>query len=131
MHSAFGLRHFVPIQQLLALTRKESSVFSLGVVAPKAAIAARATCDTQLLHCMVAITKEVLVSAQDLAELSGVPYNTIDYWTERKLLSCERVGRTRWYDRTRNLRRVKTIRQLQGEGYSIEAILVEIRRRKL
>lgn len=113
------------------LTGAKGPVASLGVVAPKAAVTACATRETQLPKRMVAMAKEDLVSAQKLAELAGESYNTIDYWTERKLLSCERVGRTRQFDRESCLRRIKTIRNYQRRGYSIEAILDEVKRQKL
>jgi hypothetical protein len=75
--------------------------------------------------------KKDLVSAQDLAKLASEPYNTIDYWTERKILICKRVGRKRLYSRTKNLPRIKLTRHRQNRGHSIEAILDEIRRERL
>ena len=70
------------------------------------------------------------VSARELAKAANVPYNTIDYWSERDLLVYDISKRQRWYDRKRNVRRVTLIRQLQNRGYSIKAILDEIKRRE-
>jgi DNA-binding transcriptional MerR regulator len=75
--------------------------------------------------------KNDLVSAEELARLAGEPYNTIDYWTERKALICKRVGRRRLFNRKINLSRIKFIRQRQGRGHSIDGILDEMRRQKL
>jgi DNA-binding transcriptional MerR regulator len=72
-----------------------------------------------------------LVSAQELAKLASEPYNTVDYWTERKALVCKRVGRRRLYDRKISLARIKFIRHRQSRGHSIDAILDEIHRQKL
>lgn len=80
---------------------------------------------------MVTSKDNDLVSAQELAKLAEEPYNTIDYWTERKLLVCKRRGRQRRYSRKVNLPRVKLIRELQERGYSLEPILDEIRKQGL
>jgi DNA-binding transcriptional MerR regulator len=75
--------------------------------------------------------KNDLVSAQELAKLSRESYNTIDYWTERKILVCKRVGRRRLYSRAKNLPRIRMTRQRQSRGHSIEGILDEISRQGL
>lgn len=66
------------------------------------------------------------VSSEDLSRQSGESYNTIDYWSERRLLKFRRVGRKRLYSLKINLPRIRLIRDLQNKGHSIVTILERI-----
>lgn len=63
-----------------------------------------------------------MVNAQQLAKLSGETYDAIDHWSEKGLLLFNRRGRKRLYPRDPNVQRVKTIRDRQNRGHSLEAI---------
>jgi DNA-binding transcriptional MerR regulator len=77
---------------------------------------------------MVNKAESDLVSSRELARVSGEPYDTIDYWSERGVLLFRRHGRRRLYSLKANLARVKLVRERQDRGHSIEGIRDELRR---
>ena len=62
------------------------------------------------------------VTAQQLAELADETYDTIDYWSEKGLLTFQRKGRRRLYSPNTNLRLIKKIRSFQNKGHSLDGI---------
>ncbi len=62
------------------------------------------------------------VTATQLAEHVGEPYDSVDHWAGLGLLVFRRRGRTRHFPLNENLDRCKRIRDLQNEGHSLTTI---------
>ena len=61
----------------------------------------------------------------DLAELCGVRYSTVKYYSELELLPYEQKGKrlAKYYPRIEARQRLKAILKLRGQGETVPAII--------
>ena len=66
---------------------------------------------------------ERLISAKDITYLYGITYQAVNHYTDFGLLLVStKKGNVRFYDRDLVETRLKNIRELVGEGYSLRLI---------
>lgn len=71
--------------------------------------------------------KNRLISAKELARTFGISYQTVNYYTDFGLFPVPiKKGNVRFYDKPLIAKRLKEIKNLANEGYSLRLI-----RRKL
>ncbi len=64
-----------------------------------------------------------MISAKEIVSVFGITYQTVNHYTDFGLLPVRRkTGNTRFYDRGIVASRLKAIRDLIGEGYSLRLI---------
>ena len=67
--------------------------------------------------------QERLISAKDITNLYGITYQAVNHYTDFGLLLVStKKGNVRFYDRDLVETRLKNIRELVGEGYSLRLI---------
>lgn len=69
------------------------------------------------------IRKPKLISAKDISNIYGISYQVVNHYTDFGLLLVStRKGNVRFYDRALVEKRLKKIRTLMNEGYSLRLI---------
>jgi len=64
-----------------------------------------------------------MISAKEIVDLFHISYQTVNHYTDFGLLEVvEKKGNVRFYDRETVVNRLKEIRNLTGEGYSLRLI---------
>lgn len=71
------------------------------------------------------IKQREFLKLSELAELAGVRYSTIKYYSELGLLPYEQRGKrlAKYYPRTEAIRRLKEILKLRKQGKTLTAII--------
>lgn len=68
-----------------------------------------------------------LFSVKDIMRAYSLSYQTVNHYTDFGLLPVSlKRGNVRFYDRETVARRMKTIREMMGEGYSLRLICKKI-----
>jgi DNA-binding transcriptional MerR regulator len=69
------------------------------------------------------MTKDRAISAKEITSHYNISYQTVNHYTDLGLLSVmQKQGNVRYYDRGLLGRRLKIIRKLSKEGYSLRLI---------
>jgi len=71
------------------------------------------------------VKQREFIKMSELAELNGVRYSTVKYYTELGLLPCEQQGKrlAKKYNREVASKRLKEILKLKGKGKTIPDII--------